>query len=49
MRYAKFENRDPFRHVPFDDGNDLPSVSEVIGWTVLAGMFASLCYGFLGL
>lgn len=54
MQYAnaKFERRDPFPNVPFDaddEADDFPSASEVIGWTLLAGAFIGLCYGFLGL
>jgi len=53
MQYAdaKFERRDPFPHVPFEteEADEFPTASEVIGWTVLAGMFIGLCLGFLGL
>lgn len=54
MQYAdaKFERRDPFPHVPFeadDDAEDFPSVSEVVGWELLAVAFGTLCCGFLSL
>lgn len=49
-RPQRFEHRDPWPSVPFDtDAEEVPAVSEVLGWIVLGGAFLALCVGFLGI
>ena len=50
-RVQRFERTQPreWRDLPFDTNEAAPTAAEAIGWALIGGSFAALCFGFLGL